>query len=220
VLIESSYQPIRVDSVGGALTINGQSSAVTANVVAQDATIRSSYQSISIQQVGGILNIDGSSCEVIVRDVKKDASILSSYKTIKVDNVGGSLKVDGSSCSVLVDGVGGNVDITNSYKYVVLKRTAGSIEVRGDSSPIEVSQIEKLPADSRIDLITTYKPVTLSLPAFAAVQIWARTEYGKISSDFPVYLNNDDGKAVKMALGHGYTPVRIETSGDIILKKE
>jgi hypothetical protein len=25
---------------------------------------------------------------------------------------------------------------------------------------------------------------------------------------------------VKMALGHGYTPVRIETSGDIILKKE
>lgn len=222
VLIESSYQPIRVDSVGGALTINGQSSAVIANVVAKDATIRSSYQSIAVQQVGGILNIDGNSCEVTVRDVKKDASILSSYKTIRVDNVGGNLKVDGGSCNVLVDGVGGNVDITNSYKYVVLKRTAGSIDVRGDSSPIEVAQIEKLPAGSRINLMTTYKPVTLALPAAAAVQISAHSQYGKIRSDFPVYLNNDDddGKAVKLELGTGGAMVRVETSGDIILRKE
>jgi hypothetical protein len=221
-LIESSYQPIRVDSVGGALTINGQSSAVTANVVANDATIRSSYQSISVQQVGGILSIDGSSCEVTVRDVKKDVSILSSYKTIRVDNVAGSLKVDGGSCSVLVDNVGGNVDIINSYKYVMLKRTAGSIDVRGDSSPIEVSQITKVPADGRINLITTYKPVTLSLPASAAVQISARTQYGKIRSDFPVYLNNDEdeGKAIKLELGTGGALVRVETSGDIVLRKE
>ncbi|MGH7455690.1 MAG: hypothetical protein ACRENG_30320, partial [bacterium] len=219
-IIESSYQPIQVDSIGGALKISGQSSAVTARVIAKDVSIRTSYQDILVEQVGGVLNVDGNSSSVTVNDVKKDVSILSSYKPIRAENVGGNLKVDGSSCSVMADGVGGNVEVTNSYKYVILKRTASSIEVRGDSSPIEVSQIEKLPANGRINLFTTYKPVTLALPASAAVQISARSEYGKIRSDFPVYLNDSEGKTVKMSMGNGGTLVQIETSGDIVLRKE
>jgi hypothetical protein len=77
-----------------------------------------------------------------------------------------------------------------------------------------------LPAGGRITLFTTYKPVTLSLPAAAAVKIFAQTTYGKIRSDFPVYLNDEEGKAVKMEQGDGSTLVRIETSGDIVLRKE
>jgi DUF4097 and DUF4098 domain-containing protein YvlB len=195
---------------------------VTARLIAKDVSILTSYQDILIEQIGGNLKIDGSSCNVTVSEAKKDVSILASYKAIRVDKVGGNLEVDGGSCSVMADGVAGNVTITNSYKYVILKRTAGSIDVRGDSSPIEVSQVEKLPAGGQINLITTYKPVTLSLPAAAAVQISARTTYGKIRSDFPVYLNNDEeeGRAVKLELGNGGTLVRIETSGDIVLRKE
>jgi hypothetical protein len=103
---------------------------------------------------------------------------------------------------------------------VILKNTSGSIDVHGDSSPIEVSRIEKLPAGSRINLFTTYKPVTLYLPASAAVKIFARTQYGKIRSDFPGYLNDEEGKAVQMEQGNGNTLVRIETSADITLRKE
>ena len=85
-----------------------------------------------------------------------------------------------------------------------------------------MSQITKVPAGGSINLLTTYKPVTLTLPANAAVQISAHTQYGKIRSDFPVYLNNDedDGKAIKLELGNGGALVRVETSGDIILRKE
>jgi DUF4097 and DUF4098 domain-containing protein YvlB len=218
---EIIYRHFAPALLGLGLRITGQPSAVTVRVVAKEVSILTSYQDILVEQVGGSLKIDGNSCNVTVSDAKKDVSILSSYEAIRVDKVGGNLEVDGSSCSVMADGVAGNVTITNSYKYVILKRTAGSIEVRGDSSPIEVSQITKVPAGGRINLITTYKPVTLALPASAAVQISARTTYGKIRSDFPVYLNNDDdGKTVKLELGNGSTLVRIETSGDIVLRKE
>jgi hypothetical protein len=75
-------------------------------------------------------------------------------------------------------------------------------------------------AGGRINLTTTYKPVTLALPASAAVKIYARTEYGKIRSDFPVYLNDSEGKVVKTELGNGSTLIQIETTADIILRKE
>ena len=143
-----------------------------------------------------------------------------SYKSVNVKNLGGSLKVNGSNSSVIVDGLGGNADIVNSYKQVTLKRTGGSINVRGQNSSIEVYAIEKLPAQSRIELITSYKPVTLALPEAANVKVSAYTSYGKIRSDFPVYLTGESDKSGKLELGDGSSLVRIETSGNITLTKE
>lgn len=140
-------------------------------------------------------------------------------KPISFEKIGGTLTINGQSSEVSGVGAGSNLEITNSYKYVILKRAASSIEVRGDSSRIEVSQIEKLPANGRINLFTTYKPVTQALPASAPAQISARTEYGKIRSDFPVYLNDSEGKTLKTAIGTGGTVVQIETSGDIVLRR-
>jgi DUF4097 and DUF4098 domain-containing protein YvlB len=111
------------------------------------------------------------------------------------------------------------VKVSNSYKYVVLKGTSGSIDVRGSSSPIEVSNIRKLPEDARIDLVTTYKPITLTLPENADVAVSANSEYGKIRSDFPVYLNGDE-KGARLELGKASVTVHLKTSSNIILKKE
>lgn len=129
--------------------------------------------------------------------------------------------VNGNSCSVVVNEVSGDVDITNSYKYVLVKGTRGSIQVHGDSSPIDVSDIRALPKGARIDLVTSYKPVTLVLPADADVKVLANTQYGKIRSDFPVYLDSESGenKNVHFELGNASASVRVETSADIILKK-
>ncbi len=46
------------------------------------------------------------------------------------------------------------------------------------------------------------------------------TEYGKIRSDFPDNLNVSEGKTVKMEIESGGTLVQIETSWDIVLRKE
>ena len=111
------------------------------------------------------------------------------------------------------------MSIKNSYNSVVLRRTSGSIEVHGSSSRIEVDEIKSLPAGGRVELLTTYEPVKLTLPADAEVTIQAKSEYGKISSDFPVFLSGTDPNTVstKLAakLGEATVLVRIETSADI-----
>ena len=95
-------------------------------------------------------------------------------------------------------------------------RSSGSIDVQGSSSPIEVSDILSLPKDASIRLITSYKPVKVSLPKGTEVKAKLRSEYGKIQSDFPVYLNADDKKLSTLA----GIPVEIETSQNIYLLEE
>jgi DUF4097 and DUF4098 domain-containing protein YvlB len=132
--------------------------------------------------------------------------------------VGGSLKVEGSSSSVLAESVAGDVDVVNSYRNVVLRKTGGSISVRGSSSPIEVMEIQSVPKGGKIELITTYKPITLTLPESVEAAISAVTTYGKIRSDYPVYLQESE-KNIKIEVGKGGILVKLETSGDITIKK-
>jgi len=112
------------------------------------------------------------------------------------------------------------VNITNSYKYVILKRTSGSIIVQDSSSPIEVTQIKNLPKEGQVELITTYKPILLHIPKSANVIISASTRYGKINSDFPVYLDKEDKHKIRVELGNGQTAVNLKTSGNITIKKD
>jgi len=121
---------------------------------------------------------------------------------------------------VTAEDVAGNVNIVNSYKYVVLKRTSGSILVEGSSSPIEVTQIRNLPKDGKVELTTTYKPILLHLPRNTDAVISASTRYGKIISDFPVYLNQGDDKNIRIELGEGKTQVSLKTSANITIKKD
>jgi len=48
----------------------------------------------------------------------------------------------------------------------------------------------------------------------------AQTEYGKIRSDFPVYLSEDDNKDIQIEMGKGTIPVTIKTSKDITIRRE
>jgi hypothetical protein len=90
--------------------------------------------------------------------------------------------------------------------------------VHGNSSPIEISEIKSIPEIATIDLFTTYKPISLELPSATKVQIGAHSEYGKIKSDYPVFILDKDIA--------GYDPdksgvkIMIETTADITITKK
>ena len=179
----------------------------------------SSYKDITAENIKGRLDIRTTSGSITANSIGKNVDIISKYKPIQISHVGGSLKIDGQSCSVMAEDIQGDVNISNSYKYVILKQTMGSIVVKGSSSPIEITGIKKMPKDGGIELITTYKPITLHLPESADVILSAYTTYGKINSDFPVYLSSAKNAAPEAAEKKGSTLVRLETSGNITVKK-
>ncbi|MDH5706457.1 MAG: hypothetical protein OEZ45_10610, partial [Candidatus Aminicenantes bacterium] len=200
--------------------VDGPSCPVSVSDVKGNAIIVSSYKDIIVERVDGGLEVRAHSAPVMASVIGKDVTIRSSYNPIQIKQVGGKVNVDGGSCSVTAEDIAGDVNIVNSYKYVVLKRTSGSIIVQGSSSPIEVTQIRNLPKDGKVELITTYKPILLHLPRNADAVISAYSRYGKISSDFPVYLDQGDDKKIRIELGEGKTTVQLKTSANITIKKD
>jgi hypothetical protein len=217
--IKSSFNEISAARVHGTVTIDGESCAVTLREIDGNAAITSSFKEITASNIGGTLDIKSQSAKVIATDIKKGASIASSFNSIEVRRVGGNVKVDGESASVLVEEAAGNVEVQNSFKYVILRQTSGSIRVVGDSSGVEVSQIRMLPKGSTIDIRTSFKPIMVAIPKDAEVAVSAKTEFGKIHSDYPVYLGGEDNRPA-VGVGKGTIPVRLETSADITIKKE
>jgi hypothetical protein len=102
---------------------------------------------------------------------------------------------------------------------VILKNTSGSIRVKGHSSPVGISHIKKLPLDGEIDVQTTYKDIRLILPASAKVVISAYSKYGKIESDYPIFVLKGGGQD-STHRQEGKTFVQLKTSRKIVIKKK
>jgi len=80
--------------------------------------------------------------------------------------------------------------------------------------------VKNLSKGGKVEYITTYKPILLRIPKSANVIISASTRYGKINSDFPVYLDKEDKNKIRVELGDGQTAVNLKTSGNITIKKD
>ena len=101
------------------------------------------------------------------------------------------------------------------------RKTSGSIWINGESSGVEISEIKALPAGSVIEIKTSFKPIDLTLPAGTVVLGTARTEFGKIVTEFPVYLldGGEAGRrAVRFETGKAGVTLKLETSADITIK--
>lgn len=216
--ITSSYESIRLRAVTMDVEVEGPSCELEVRGAGGDVTLTGSYSPIQVSDVGGTLRIDAESCPITVDKVAGDARIRSSYNKIEVRQAGGRLDIEGPSCPVLVDGVRGALTVVNSYDYVIVKRSRSSIRVQGDSSPVEVSEIATLPAEGGIDLETTYKRITLNLPADPSVTVRAETTYGDIDANFPLTLTRNGTQKGEATLGAGACLARLKTSGDILVR--
>jgi hypothetical protein len=73
-----------------------------------------------------------------------------------------------------------------------------------------------------IDIKTSFKPIVLILPAGIEVQGTARTNFGKITFDFPVTILDGGefvGRAVKFETGKNAVVLKLETSAGITVKR-
>jgi hypothetical protein len=103
---------------------------------------------------------------------------------------------------------------------VEIRRSNGSIVINSEGSPVEIKEIARLAKPSIIDITTTMNPITLHLPGHLAVALSAKTEYGKIRSDYPVYLDEPEEPRPAPVAGREGIPVRLQTDGDITVRKQ
>jgi len=223
--LRSSYAKVEASRVHGPVAVDCESGPVTLREVDGDAVVVSSYGDVAATMVKGSLDVKSESSKVSAVDIGRRVSVSSSYASIEVRRTGGDVTVNGESSPVLVEDPGGAVNVSNSYGYIILRGTKGSVLARGESSSVELSAVKSLPPGSMVDIRTSYNPITVTLLAGVEPKITARTEFGRIRSDYPVYIaDTGEGGVRTEALDLSVPPnavvVRLETSSaDIVIKK-
>jgi len=222
-MIKSSFNTIEVRGVSGRLEVTGESSVVTIDGAGKDVVVTSSFNPVRVSNVKGGLRATCQSAAVTAEGIDGDAWITTSFNAVEARRIGGGLSVKGESAGVLAEDIGGAVDIRNSFMNVIVRRSSGSITIRSESGGVEVSEIKALPAGSVIEIKSTFNPITLTLPAGTEIQGTAKTDFGKISSDFPVILKDGVGFGEKSVTFESPKPgvtVRLEGSADITIRRE
>ena len=222
-MIKSSFNPIEVRGVSGRLEVTGESSAVTIDGAGKDVVVTSSFNPVRVTNVKGGLRATCQSAAVTAERIDGDAWITTSFNAVEARRIRGGLSVKAESAGVLAEDVGGAIDIRNSFMNVVVRRSSGSITVRSESGGVVVGEIKALPAGAVIEIKNTFNPITLTLPAGTEIQGTAKTDFGKISSDFPVILKDGVGFEQKSVTFESAKPdvvVRLEGSEDITIRRE
>jgi hypothetical protein len=219
--IKSSFGTVDVSNVAGDLDVTGVSSDIFAADAIQNAKISTSFGAVDAKRITGSLTVEGQSITVNAMNVEGDASIQSSFGQVRVEHIGGNLDVTSSSSHVTADDIAGDVNITNSFNDVLVRQTSGSIRVTSESGMIEVSDISLLPQNAEVSLKASFGSIRLMLKSDVDAWITASSEFGKIQSDFPVYLGEEGRSTVRINLGDEVVPIRIiARNGDIEIREE
>ena len=222
-MIKSSFNPIEVRGVSGRLEVTGETSAVTIDGAGKDVVVTSSFNPVRVTNVKGGLRATCQSAAVTAERIDGDTWITTSFNAVEARRIGGGLSVKGESSGVLAEDVGGAIDIRNSFMDVIVRRSSGSITIRSESGGVAVGEIKALPAGAVIEIKSTFNPITLTLPAGTEIQGTAKTDFGKIISDFPVILKDGVGFGQKSVTFESPKPgvtVRLEGSADITIRRE
>jgi DUF4097 and DUF4098 domain-containing protein YvlB len=222
-MIKSSFNPIEVRGVSGRLDVTGESSAVTIDGAGKDVVVTSSFNPVRVTNVKGGLRATCESAAVTAESIGGDAWVTTSFNPVEARRIRGGLSVKAESSGVLAEDVDGAIDVRNSFMDVIVRRSSGSITIRSESGGVEVGEIKALPAGSVIEIKNTFNPITLTLPAGTEVQGTAKTDFGKISSDFPVILKDGMSfgqQAVTFESARPGVTVRLEGSADIKIRRE
>jgi len=218
--IHNSFGDITISDVEGKLRIKNNSGEVGLLGCRGDLDLKNSFDGVSVINHQGRVNIRNNSGEVTLEQINGETHVNNSFNAIRFDSIEGRLTIRGQSSKVFGQNVNGDCSISTSFNPVILKKTSGSIEIHSSSSPIEVSEIHKLPKDGNVELVTTFNPITLKLPKDAPVTLVPYTKFGKIYSDFPAMMIGKDQSDAEAQRQDGHTLIRLVTDGNIKVRKE
>jgi len=225
VELKTSFGAIRAEDVSGAVSARSSSGDITLiglsdagdlevktnfgdlvlrDVTADSITARSSNGRIRVSEgtLSGALDLENNSGDVTVKDVRA-----ASYR---LTSMSGNLTLD--ECS-------GPLDLRTSFGTIEV-RNGTEVQLALKTSRGEVHFSGSLHAQGEHRVESDFGDVRLVLPADAAFDLDAKTDFGSIDTDFPVMVTQFGEKGVVGEVYSGGPLLWIKVSrGDITLEK-
>jgi DUF4097 and DUF4098 domain-containing protein YvlB len=155
--VETSYDDIDVQRVGGECRIVNRNGDVRAGSVEGDLWVETSYAHVDVADAGGKADIRGSNVDVDARRVAGAVTVDTTYEKVYLADVGPAV-VTARNTAVTVDGVRGDLEIRTSYDAIQVSRVQGDLLVTADNSAVTADVI----GGGTIDVTTSYEKVALS----------------------------------------------------------
>jgi DUF4097 and DUF4098 domain-containing protein YvlB len=154
--VETSYDDIDVQRVGGECRIVNRNGDVRAGSVTGDLWVETSYAHVDVADAGGTADIRGSNVEVDARRVAGAVTVDTTYEKVYLADVGPAT-VTARNTAVTVDGVRGNLEIRTSYDPIQVGRVQGSLLITANNAAVTADGI----GGGTIDVTTSYEKVAL-----------------------------------------------------------
>ena len=164
----------------------------------------------------------GSSASVsFVLTVPSDAELTatSSNGSIKVRDLGGRARLETDNGSIEADGVRGALRAHSDNGRIEALDVHGAIEAKTTNGAVK-AEIATADLAEDVSLETTNGSVELRLDPGVAASLYARTDNGSVSSDFPGGIQDRRKKTLELDLNGGGPRIRLESTNGSIRVRE
>ncbi len=200
--------PLRVDSLGGAVTGSGAASLLE---------VQSQGSTVDITAANGPLRIRGDGLTLRLKVVRGETEIRSGGSDVAIEDAAGALTLDDDSGTVSVVRASGALDITARKSAVRLEKLMGTLRLEADTEEASVGW-SVLPKQGESVVRNDGGGIVATIPPFGACRIEARTSFGRVDSELPAVVADDTGKAAAGEVGKGSPSlIRLVANGDIRL---
>jgi DUF4097 and DUF4098 domain-containing protein YvlB len=180
VTATSNHGDVEIHDTGAA-TITMQSGDVRVNNIGGDVSIKGPGNDVTVGAVKGQATLDGDFYGSVQLDnVSQMVRFTSSRTMITLASLPGHLELDSSSLQV--SDVHGNIRVTTRDRDVNVENTAGRIEITDAHGDVSVSLAQ--PPKDEISVANDTGGIDLAVPAGSTFEISAASRSGDIDSEF------------------------------------
>ncbi|MBN2473934.1 MAG: DUF4097 family beta strand repeat protein [Pirellulales bacterium] len=180
----TSFASLSAEQIPGGKLAN-QHGSIRATDVGGDLHVESEFKDIEVRRVSGSLVARNAHGKITAEGVEQGADVRTSFNSIELGEVEGEVLVRNRHGDIFASDLHGNVDLENEYGDVELVIDAGEVRCRNRFGRVTLSLTGSQPAVVRAE--TAFDDIQVNVFGAAEPKIEARTKYGRIQSQYPVY---------------------------------
>lgn len=227
VSLTSSFGDIKVEGTNGSLSVDSTNGEIKLeDIIAADQviSIHSRFGKITLENFrSGELMVDSQNGDITLEngEVDGDLDVESRFGKINLESViASSYTVNSRNGNINIEGVSGQLNIESEFGRVDISRAENVILdlfVRNGDVIFKGS----LDTQNSHKLESNFGSIELSLPSDSAFDLDLTTSFGKITTDFDVFVSGEIGKEqLNGKINDGGSVLTIDTkNGDIRLLK-
>jgi len=223
IVVDAPYSTIVAEHVKGSANITGKSGSVRVTDV-EGLRVDAPYSTIDADEVKGMAGelviITGQSGRIALKQIGSGVDVQSPYTNIDLTDISGEVRLGTKSGTVRASNIKGNwTSLTEYSRITVSDLSAQKVLVENKSGGVEID-CKTVP--DAVEIVNQYADVRLDVPKGLDANVRLKAEYGAITSDLSVNVEQMGSGAIAMGkVGGGKGSVSIETkSGNIRVREK